>query len=207
LARKALLAGLAFMVVAVALACVSYGGSNDRLKIGIHVKSHPTSCASGIPVFNSCHEIVSTYAGCGDVDVLPVFFDLSEFTVTEFALSWPEEWGTMTWVRCKGTIDVGTISRSGDGTAVAWSTCQSTWSVVPGFGWLDAGTAGLVRIVPNTATGDYGVVDCESGTEPGYDYPVFDPAPAGVCGATGGDPCVPEGGAESTWGGIKAMYR
>lgn len=150
---------------------------------------------------------MSTYAGCGGVDVLPVFFDLSEFTVTEFGLTWPDQWGTMSWVRCKGTIAVGTISRPGEGTAIAWSSCQSTWSVVPGVGWLDASIAGLVRVIPNPPTGDYGTADCEPNPGPYYDYPVFVPSAAGVCGAAGGDPCMPEGGKESTWGGIKAIYR
>ena len=62
-------------------------------------------------------------------------------------------------------------------------------------------------MITNPATGDYGVVDCSFDPEPLYDYPLFEPSAAGVCGATGDDPCNPKGGSESSWGQIKSMFR
>jgi hypothetical protein len=200
--------GVALVLVLVAGLTVSgYGGRNDGLKIGVHIKSHPTSCAGAYPSFATCGSITSTWASCGDVDVMPVFFDLKEYSVVETGLEWPEEWGSMSWVRCKGDLAVGTIVNSGDGTAVCWTACQQGWSVAAGFGWLTAASSGLIRPVPNPATGEYGVVDCDFNPDPSYDHPLFDPGAAGVCGAAGDDPCNPKGGSESTWGGIKAMFR
>jgi hypothetical protein len=184
-----------------------YAGANEGHKIGIHIRSHPTSCTLGYPSFATCSSITSTYPTCGDVDIMPVFFDLVEYLVVEVGLEWPDEWGSMSWVRCKGDLSIGNIVNSGDGTAVGWSTCQQTWSVAPGFGWLTATSSGLVRAVTNPATGDYGVVDCSFDPEPLYDYPLFEPSAAGVCGATGDDPCNPKGGSESSWGQIKSMFR
>ena len=181
-------------------------GANEGVKLAIHVKSHPTSCASGYPSFTHCSQIAFTYDGGGDVDVLPVFFELREYYVVEFGLDWPWTWGSISWVRCKGDIAVGTIARPGEGTAIDWTTCQSGWSVAPGFGWLSVSGSGVVRAVPNPATGDYGVVDCTP-DDPVYDYPFGEPYGAGVGGAAGDDPCQIKGGSESSWGGIKSMFR
>jgi hypothetical protein len=199
--------GLVGVLLAASLTGPSYGGVNSDHKLAIHLKAHPTSCGSGFPSFASCSAITTTYPGCGDVDVVPVFFDLVEVTAVELALEWPREWGSMSWVRCKGDIDVGGIVRSGDGTAIAWTACERAWSIAPGFGWLTAYTPGVVRAVPHPSTGDYGVVDCGRMPDQVYDYPKWEPGVAGVCGATGDNPCVPKGGAETTWGGIKSIFR
>ncbi|MFZ1947356.1 MAG: hypothetical protein WAW06_07390, partial [bacterium] len=197
------LAAASVLALVLGLSVPGYAGNNEGHKIGVHIKSHPTSCIQGYPSFGTCGNITSTYASCGDVDVMPVFFDLTEYLVVEVGLKWPDEWGSMSWVRCKGDLSIGDIASSGDGTAVSWTICQQTWSVAPGFGWITALTPGLIHAVTNPATGDYGVVDCDFSRGPSYDYPLFEPSAAGVCGAIGDDPCNPKGGHESTWGEIK----
>jgi hypothetical protein len=200
---------LACLAVSVAIAtsvASASGGANSEHKLAIHVKSHPTSCTAGYPTFASCGQITSTYGSCGDVDVMPVFFDLTEYRLNEFGLEWPVQWGTMSWVRCRGVVAVGTIARSGEGTAIAWSTCQRTWSIAPGLGWLAPTSPGRVCPIRNPATDDWGTVDCAPDPGPYYDYPV-DVYCAGICGAAGDDPCNQPGSAGSTWGGIKSMFK
>jgi len=165
------------------------------------------SCKS-LPTFTDCDSIVTTSPDSVDVDVIPVFFGLSQYTVVEFGLTWPEEWGSCSYTICTPTINVGNIVYPGEGIASAWSTCQSGWSVTHGFGWLAPTGPGMISVIPDSATGDYGAVDC--GDPPYYDRPdsVYS---AGVWGASGDDPCAepergePEGAGES--GGIRGYYR
>jgi hypothetical protein len=211
-AGRSLLIGLAVAVLAPAILVAglcgsALAGANDQVKLAIHAKAHPTSCTVNYPNFTHCSQITSTYPGSGDVDILPVFFDLKEYTVTEFGLEWPPAWGSMSWVRCRGTVAVGTVIRSGDGTAIAWSGCQRGWSIVPGYGWLAANTPGVIRPVPNPATDEYGVVDCEPSPGPYQDFPAAEPCGAGIGGAVGDDPCGGGGGNLSTWGEINSMFR
>jgi uncharacterized repeat protein (TIGR01451 family) len=179
---------------------------NPALKIATHVKAHPTSCTKSYPTFISCGQIKTTYAEIGDIDVLPVFYDLNEYALTEFALVWPTEWGNASFVRCKGDIAVGSITQPGEGIAIAWSACQYGWAVAPGFAWLGATSPGEIRIVPNPATGDFGVVNCAPSPGPYYDYPMG-VGKSGVGGVLGNDPCWPTRIEPSTWGAIKAMFK
>ena len=52
-------------------------GGNPAHKVAIHVKAHPTSCTKAYPVFTTCSSIVHTWAAQGDLDVMPVFYDLA----------------------------------------------------------------------------------------------------------------------------------
>jgi hypothetical protein len=179
---------------------------NSLLKITTHIKAHPTSCTKNYPVFTSCTQIKTTYAEIGDIDVLPVFYDLNEYAMTEFGLAWPAEWGTASFVRCKGDIAVGAITQPGGGIAIAWTTCQYYWAVAPGYAWLAATSPGEIQAVPNPATGDYGVVNCAPEPGPYYDHPICN-SKAGVGGVMGDDPCRPTRVEPSTWGAIKAMFK
>jgi uncharacterized repeat protein (TIGR01451 family) len=182
------------------------GGSqgNPHHKIAVHVKAHPTSCTKGYPTFTNCSQIVTTYPACGDFDVVPVFYDLAEYGVVEFALQWPVDWGTCSFVRCKGDIAVGEIVHAGDGIAVAWSECQYTWAVAPGVGWLLAAGPGEILPCPNPATGDLGVFDCAP--SPHHDYPTAI-SRACIGGRPGDDPCRPAQLEPATWGAIKATFK
>jgi hypothetical protein len=203
---RSVLACLAVSVAIVTWGTSASGGANSEHKLAIHVKPHPTSCTTGHPRFTNCTQITFTYAGCGEVDIVPVFYDLTEYRANEFGLEWPAQWGSMSWLRCRGDVAVGTITRSGDGTAIAWSSCQRTWSIAPGFGWLSPSSGGRVCPIRDLPTNDWGTVDCAPEPGPYYDYPAFVYC-AGICGAAGDDPCNQPGSAGSTWGEIKAIFK
>ena len=197
------------LAIAVGLALVAtaaLGGSNPANKIAIHTKAHPTSCVTSYPGFSSCTDIEFVWTGVGDVDVMPVFFDLAAYTMTEFGLSWPPAWGSIGWVRCRGDYAVGSIIYTGDGTAITWGACQQGWSAAPGYGWLTATGAGMVCPIPNPATGDYGVADCAASPGPHYDYPLVVSC-AGISGMIGDDPCRWVNGGLSSWGAIKTIFK
>jgi hypothetical protein len=200
------------VVVAVALVAASaYAGmgSNPSNKVALHVKSHPTSCAEGYPVFLDCLSIQTTYPGCGDVDVMPVFYDLVEFTAVEFGLAWLHDpSASMLWTRCKGDAAVGTIVHSGDGTMITWTACQVAYSIAPGFGWLTVGGPEFIRLDNYPVTHRCGVTDCQAPPGPYFDCSGV--SGAGVCGLVGDDPCRPVDPSETvptTWGAIKALVR
>ncbi|HVP57917.1 MAG TPA: hypothetical protein VMU02_07440 [bacterium] len=214
MARRLLVAVTALAVALATSASLALAGANSGHKLAIHVKAHPTSCTSGYPTFTNCNQIIYTYVGSGDVDVMPVFYDLAEYTVNELGLTWPEgAWGSGSWVRCRGDLAVGTINHSGgagypndvSGTAIAWSTCQRKWCSTPGYLWLSVSTTGTVCPAPDPPTGDYGVVDCAAEPGPYYDYPERTYC-AGIFGAVGDDPCNQPGAANSSWGEIKSMF-
>jgi uncharacterized repeat protein (TIGR01451 family) len=183
------------------------GGSqrNQSHKIAIHVVAHPVACKA-IPAFTSCDKITTTFAGTGDIDAIPVIYDLFEYSVVEFGLVWPAEWGTCEFIRCKGDIAVGGITHPGEGVAIAWTACQYTWAVAPGIAWLKATGPGLVSPCFNPATGDMGVVNCAPSPGPYYDYPQGI-AQGGIGGIPGDDPCFPTRLQPTTWGAIKAMFK
>ena len=197
-----IVASLVLALVVGAASTAAFAGTNPNAKIALHIKAHPTSCTKSYPVITSCSGIVFTWAPIGDLDAMPVFYDLAGFTLVETGLAWPEAaWGTGSWVRCKGDVSVGSITHTAvpanpaetaaqtNGVAIGWSTCQSAAFVLPGFVWLLPTGAGTVTPAPNPATEDYGVVDCSPEPGPYYQYPRAVYA-AGIGGATGDNPCL-----------------
>lgn len=198
---------LAIMLALLLAATAATAGNNPSHKTAVHIKSHPTSCIENYPSFPSCSSIQSTYGGCGSVDVLPVFYELHEYTSVEFGLTWVFNPSlSMVWTRCKGDVGVGTISHSGDGTIVSWATCQHSYSVAPGYGWLTVGGPELIYASYNPTTGRCGVIDCQALPGPYFDWSSYYGA-GGLCGTIGDDPCVPVGLEGSTWGAVKALIR
>jgi hypothetical protein len=199
------------IVIAVGLvfvASAALAGQNALLKLAIHVKSHPTSCTQNYPLFTSCGQIEFTYAGCGDVDVMPVFFDAVAFTSVEFGLTWSNfPSATMLWTRCKGDAGVGDIAHPGDGTVITWATCQPAYSVAPGYGWIAITGPEFVCPTVNPVTHRYGMTDCAPSPGPYFDYPIGGVSCAGICGMSGDDACRPDAAEPSTWGAIKAMIK
>jgi uncharacterized repeat protein (TIGR01451 family) len=178
--------------------------SNPAAKLAIHVMAHGTRC-SGLPKITACDQIVTSYAGCGDVDFLPVFFDLNEVARVDLGLTWPAEWGSCQFVTCGGDIWVGQIGHSGEGAAVGWASCQRAWSVQLGYGWLHASSAGRICPTPNPMGNRLGVTNCQS---PGG---VTDSLEAvycgGVCGAAGDAPCPAPSAAGRLWRDLKSVFR
>jgi hypothetical protein len=204
-ARKGL--GLCLIALVVALAWVdsSLAGANPYYQIAVHVRQHDARGCRGFPVLRSCVDISTTYPGCGDIDVMPVFFYLIEYTGVEFGMTWPIEWGSMSWIRCAGDVDDGSIINPGDGTRVVWNACQTTWVMAPGFGWVVSSGAGRVCIVEHPATWSLCVYDCYSEWYARSDSP-HGLWCAGVCGEHADAPCLPAT-EPTTFGSIKALFR
>lgn len=198
------------LVIAIALtfvATAALAGGNPAHKAAIHCKAYPiTSCTKGWPSITTCSGIVYTWANLGDFEAMPVFYDLVQYSAIGFGLTWPAEWGSMAWSRCKGDLAVGGIVYPGEGTGITWTACQTSWSVVMGYGWLTASSAGSVCPIPDPATGDIGVVDCAASPGPYLDYPMCISC-AGIGGMLGDDPCRPTATQPSTWGEIKSMFK
>ncbi|HVP56699.1 MAG TPA: hypothetical protein VMU02_01270 [bacterium] len=210
------LAAVCLVFGLIAVSTATFAGANFAHKLAVHVKAHPTSCSTNYPTFTSCSQIVFTWPSLADVDVMPVFYDLAGYTRNETGLSWPEgTWGSGVWTRCKGDVAVGTITHSANqtvypastrGTAISWSSCQTTWGSAPGYCWLTAHAVGMVCPELNPATGNFGVLDCSAPPGPFYDWPISAHC-AGVGGMVGDDPCKPVGVEPGTWGGIKGIFR
>jgi hypothetical protein len=204
------------IALTLALSVAVMAGNNPLVKVAVHVKAHPTSCTKSYPTFPTCSSIVYTYAGLGDIDAMPVFFDLTGFIVNEVGLLWPEAtWGSASWTKCKGDLAIGSITHSLNdplqdntcGVAIAWSLCQNAYSSAPGFAWLAATTPGRICPGPSGNGGAWGVVDCLPDPGPYYDTPIAGYC-AGVGGMLGDNPCIPPVATEqSTWGQIKSVFK
>jgi len=185
------------------LGAAAFAGNNYNGKVAVHMKQHGTSCTQGYPAFTSCDQIVFMWPTFEDIDVLPVFYDLVEYREIELTLRWPSQWGSLSWVRCKGDAATGTLRNPGDRTHISWSTCQRTWSVAPGYGWLHPTTPGFICGISST---ECRVLDCSPWPGPWED--VMCPNCSAV-GYYGDDPCRPFDSAthQGTWGQIKAMFK
>ncbi|HVP58260.1 MAG TPA: hypothetical protein VMU02_09185 [bacterium] len=164
-----------------------WAGPNYYHKAAVHVIPHGVTCKT-LPTVASCSDIRTTYAGTGDIDVVPVFFDLKGCLVVEFGLAWPAEWGTCAYFSCIEGLTVGGIVNPGDAIATAWPDCRSDWSISPGYGWILATGPGKVSLVPDPKTNWIGVVNCGEPSQRGYDWPAATFS-AGVGGISGDDAC------------------
>jgi hypothetical protein len=192
-----------FLILVFVSGSTVHGGANIEHKVAVHVLAHQArTCSKAFPAISSCEDIITTYAGQGDIDVFPVFYELTGVTGIEYGLMWPEEWGTCVYTKCAGEFSIGEIVNPGDGVAQTWSECQEVSVVVAGFGWLAAADSGKVYIVPKPGGGIIGAVDCA------YieDAPI-DTVAAGIGGASGDDPCETflDRGANN-WGEIKDLF-
>jgi hypothetical protein len=180
-------------------------GSNLSYKAALHVMPHEERmCTSGWPEITDCSGINTVYAGCGDFDVFPVFFDLVEIGRIEYALAWPAAWGDCVFTPCAGDNITGGIVSSGDGIAHEWNECHQAEIVIPGYAWFSSPvTPGQIVLTTNPLTGFLGATDCTGTRDLAIGL-----AASGVCGMPGDDPCSCGCGSEPhTWGGIKTLFR
>jgi hypothetical protein len=200
---KRILAASGILLIAFAVSAVA--GSNLYYKVALHVvSSTERTCESGRPDIHDCDGINTTYQGCGEFDVFPVFFDLVEVRRIEYALIWPVEWGTCAFTACAGDNVIGDIVSAGDGIAHEWTGCRQAQILIPGYARFSASTSpGIVALGTNPTTGFLGVTDCQGNSDLAIGV-----SAAGVCGIPGEDPC--DCGCDSgqrTWGAIKSMFR
>lgn len=202
MAKKAISVGVISCAFVTLLCLAAAGGPNFNGKLAVHLKAHGTSCTEGFPVFDLCDDIVFTYPGIGDIDLIPVYYDMVEYMEVGFTLWWPTEWGPMSWVRCRGDAATGTLLNPGDHTHITWTSCQWHWSEAPGYGWVHA--TGWAYLGASRAS----AVDCGNW----WGYPVTDEICctwSGVGGMVGDDACRPFDSEieETSWGAIRSMFK
>jgi len=191
------------ILVLVASSCLA---ADSDVKIAMHIKAHDGyQTCDNLPAISGCGDFTTTYQGCGSVDVFTVFFDFEGCTGAEWALTWPEEWGTALTSHC-GEFAIGSIIYPGDWLAVTWSTCQPGPSVITAWTWLEAFSPGTVDPIPKYRIEPWGpfmgITDC------GFaEHHVMCAFGAGACGVFGGDPCGPTAVEPTTWGAIKGLLR
>jgi hypothetical protein len=192
------------VILCMLVAPAAFAGSNLNYKAALHVVAHqPRNCDTSWPVIAGCDDIRTTYQGCGDFDVFPVFFNLAEVKRIEYAINWPADWGACVYTACAGDNVVGDITHPGDGIAHEWNDCHRAEVVIPGFARFEGTVSpGLIVLTPNPETGFLGATDCADGRDFAIGM-----AAAGVCGMPGEDPCDCGCSQEyQTWGAIKALF-
>jgi len=187
-------------------ASVCLSGQNPDAKVAVHVMSHEArrNCSNNMPTISDCEDIVATYAGCDDADFFVVFYDLEGYTGFNYSVSWPGDWSTCSFTSCSDFV-IGGIVSPGDSIAQTWADCDSSSVCIAGFGWIgDIETSGYITVGPFPGA-NIDIADCS------FDVDTTSAAyRAGVCGATGDDPCEGgEGGREGggTEGGIRGYYK
>ena len=173
------------LILVVMLACTTaYAGSNLDAKAAIHVLAHDASrsCSKNFPEIEWCEDIVTTFDGCGDVDIFPVFFDLAEYQGIEYGIVWPGS-ETCAFTSCSD-LHIGGIVNPGDGISHAWYTCHTDPIVVPGWGWLPATEYGMICLADHPTAGGINLGDCSGELDE-----VITVFCAGVCGQEGDSPC------------------
>jgi hypothetical protein len=183
----------------------AFGGQNPTAKVAVHVMSHESrGCSKNMPAISDCEDIVTTYSGCDDVDFFVVFYDLEAYTGFNYSVSWPAEWSSCSFTSCSEFM-IGGIVEPGDGIAQTWSDCDSSGVCIAGFGWIGGiETSGYISVGPFPGFG-IDISDCEFEIDT-----TMVECRAGVCGATGDDPCAGgDGGREGggTEGGIRGYYK
>jgi hypothetical protein len=193
------------LLLVIATSTSVLAGTNRSAKVAIHVKAHyaKQNC-QGLPAISDSSDIVTTLDGA-DIDFFPVFFGLTECLGVEYGVEWPGWMNGCVFTSCSDLV-IGDIEWPGDGISHAWRECRYAAVVIPGWGWLQADSAGTICMVPHPDAEAISVLDCREG----IDEPL-DNFCAGVFGAVGDDPAgggrggAPEGGGAS--GGIRGYYK
>jgi uncharacterized repeat protein (TIGR01451 family) len=178
--RRILALALGF---ALAMPAAAQAGRNPVAKAAVHLLPHAErSCSKEFPSITGCEDIVTTYAGCQDIDVFPVFFNLTEYSGMEYGLTWPGA-ETCAFTSCSD-LSIGQIVNSGDGISHAWAACHPDPVAVPGWGWMGAVDYGSICLVDRPGADAIYVGDCDGA----LDEPIAIFC-SGVCGNAGDDPC------------------
>jgi hypothetical protein len=193
---------ISITLLCILLAATRCAGGGEGVKVALHLRAHNAKQGcTDLPPIAGCGDIVSTYAGCGDIDAFTVFYDLDGYRAAEWALTWPAEWGSGVTRTCAPWVN-GNIVWPGDRMCVDWPECEPGAVMVAAWTHLTADTPGMVEPIHPGSPYDFGICDC--------DYEVHTVTcvfGAGACGMYGGDPCGPTASEAGTWGAIKSMFR
>jgi hypothetical protein len=186
-------------------------GLNTQAKVAVHVLNHGSrGCTKSFPVIMDCSDIIATCPG-NDVDFFPVFFNLVEYQGFEYSVEWPGTY-SCNFISCSYST-IGSIvwpagavppETNQDWIGQAWEECQPHTIAIPGWGWIFEPGPATIRIVACTSTYGLYIGDCRWPS--GLNQPVCYFA-AGIGGALGDEPCGPSTIENTTWGGIKAIFK
>jgi hypothetical protein len=197
------------LILALTLPC--FGFVNQHVKYALHLlPGGTTNCQKKRPVLTDETDLDRDWPTYDGIDVWLVVYDWDSVTVVEYGLDWPSAWGTSYYHGYCGDLVIGAITNPGDGVSMAWTVpneCRvkgenepAFWPV--GYNTLYPDSDGDIMIIPNPATGKYGVVNC------GLPDFKFQEPPNWLFHACVGDPCEPQVPIEpTTWGSIKTMFR
>jgi hypothetical protein len=196
----------------VVLACVGIlcfcsaaaAGSNPGVKVAVHVMTKESrTCTTNFPVITGCGDIVTTAPGFSyDPDVFPVFMDLVEYKLLEYAMTWSDGTGIV-FHSCSDDAVVDNTVAFYWKISQSYNDCQSSAIVIPGWFELEL-EDGLVCIVEHPTPGTINIGDCQDPMR--YDHPPHTFC-AGTGQAIGDDPCDPVSTEERTWSKIKAVFK
>jgi len=210
---------IAITVLAAAVAGVAgqaFAGTNPLINLALDVqakaKTRSSGSCVGMPVYSSCSSIVQEAAATGEKDVIICLYNFVGLTAAEFAIDWTPDYSYVSFgsfTKCS-TLDVTVIGPGRISTQLAWSSCQ-----VPGSGgilvagWFRAiGLAGGSRFeVGATDQGNLATRDCAFATD--LFHTVHGGRIARPAGPADLAPCVqgPTAVENTTWSGVKALYR
>jgi hypothetical protein len=172
-------------------------GLNDEAVVVVHVLPHESGGCDRVRPgdFRNVCDVICNEPSL-HVDAFPVFFEVAEFQVLDFGLTWPGTYSAV-WTGCSD-IDVGEITWPGDCVSQVWRTCQSGPVAVPGF--AEIYDAGEICVIPHSQYGGIMIMDCE-----GEEDICQDVYCAGIGSHVVRGPCF--GNEATTWGGIKSLFK
>ena len=201
------------LLVAVFVAAVAVtprpgaAGRNPDVKVAVHaVYQEARTCTENFPIITGCEDITPMGGGTShDPDVFPVFYDIVEYRLLEYAMTFPLGL-SITFHSCS---DDAVVEGSSDYWMIThtYDTCRPGPVAMPGWFVLvyEAGPACMVSH-PSTRTINIG--DCQTPMQ--VDHPQ-----CGYCGSTGHPPracdpcapCEPSSIERTMWGGVKSLFR
>lgn len=206
--RLALVLGIAALVFGSAASAGAAG--NPDVELALVVQPHtPHGCGG---TYSDCSTMQYRLAETGSYDVLVVAYNYDGLRAVRYALDYSGvadatfgSFNSCTYTQISGARAAGLF-----GVSQAWSACQAPAAPGEGvvIGWLELwGGAGRIDIVPDTGTSSVQAIDCSFAMDA-----VFNVHPAFVGGAAAADgdtsPCGQIlANEETTWGGVKTLYR
>ena len=198
--RRVLLIALCFVLLLSTAVLAAY---NPDAKVAIHIRAHNAKLGCDYGTIVDCHDIVYSFTG-ESIDAFPVFWDLTEYLGCEYAITWPEAWGTAAWNNCADLV-IGEITSPGMGASHTWLGGCKTGVMVPSFLWLYAGSSGLICPIGHPQHGKIYVLSCHDVQEA---VRTDRWGCAGLNGATVPvAPCDLPAVTPTTWGEIKSLFQ
>jgi pimeloyl-ACP methyl ester carboxylesterase len=201
--KAGMLLVLVALVVAASAAAASPTPDNQNLKMVLHVLAHESrSCSENMPAITGRSDFERMWDTYTDVDVFLVVFSYDSLTCVEYALDWPQEWGSGITLNC-ADLAVGGIDSPGDWLSMSWQTCQRNdvrppyWPVA--WTWLSPSSDGEVGISSQllvTVDCNFIEVEPESIFNAGVNCDPYEGPPGGGVAVQA-----------TTWGALKAMFQ